>query len=359
VSLAYSTDGARTFQMYDGGRPLFSTHETGDSRDPHISWDAQHNRWVITVFWYNTDRPDSDTAGDEGAKFYTSTDLVHWVPATGVEGTSQEVLPWFRECPDLYQLPLDGNAANPKWVLQDGSGEYLVGSLDANSMFVPDPGATKQRMDQAPDKSWYASQTFNQNPTGDVVQMAWQMDNQGNATASGTQGGPSWKGDLSFPVKVELKTYPEGVRVVRNPIESGLATLRSATRTVGARDITTDPASDPLRGITADTYELDATFDVAGAAASTTFGFRLHQRADGSSDATVEYRMSDGTLNGMAMPPDGGKVHVHASSSTAGSWRSTATAARWSGPGMRISTPRPRARGCRSSRPGERSVSTV
>jgi fructan beta-fructosidase len=319
VSLAYSTDGAKTFRMYNNGAQLFTTDPT-TSRDAKVTYDPEHHRWVMVIYWEEKHVTTDETSSIEGPRFYTSSNLLNWVPANGTIASSQLTLPWFFECPDLYQLPVDGDAANKKWVLQDGSGEYLIGTLDANSMFVQDPGTTMQHMDFARQfsatdpnalASWYASQAFNQTPTGDIIQMGWQADNKGNATATGTSGGPSWWGDLSFPVKVGLTTFPEGVRVTRTPLESALQAIRTSTQTWTGVTVTSDPASDPLRSLSADTYELTATFDVSGSSASTAFGFRLHRKADGSSGATVEYRMSDQTLYGMPLAPDGShKVSV-------------------------------------------------
>ncbi|MER7243869.1 ricin-type beta-trefoil lectin domain protein [Kribbella sp. NPDC000426] len=275
VSIAYSTDGAKTFQMYNGGAKVIT--DPVESRDPKVQWDPDHNRWELVTFRAGT-----------GAAFYTSTNLLDWT-YRGAYAAS-----WFVECPDLYQLPLDGNVNAKKWVLQDASGEYVVGSLDANGLFVAD-SSTQQRMEWGvsgaafPPSTWYAPQTFNQLPNGRVVQLAWQP----------TNAGVTWTGNASFPVELALKTYPEGIRITRNPV-SEISMIRTSTQTWGARTI--DPATDPLSGISADTYELTAQFDLTGVTASE-FGFRLHARSDGSSDRTVAYSVGAQTLYGASMPP--------------------------------------------------------
>lgn len=284
VSIAYSTDGARTFQMYNGGAKVI-TNAT-ESRDPKVQWDPVGNRWVMVVWQAGT-----------GAVFYTSTNLLAWT----FRGTY--AAGWLVECPDLYQLPVDGNAGTPKWVLQDASGEYVIGSLNASGVFVSD-WATPQRMEWGisgaafPPSTWYAPLTFNQLPGGRVVQMGWQPSN----------AGVTWTGNASFPVQLGLTTYPEGIRLTRNPIAE-IAAIRTSTQTWGSRAITTDPASDPFTGIAADTYEISAVFDLTGATA-TEFGFRLHARADGSSDRTVAYTTATQSLYGMSAPPVGGQVSI-------------------------------------------------
>jgi fructan beta-fructosidase len=284
VSIAYSTDGARTFQMYNGGAKVI-TNAT-ESRDPKVQWDPVGNRWVMVTWQAGT-----------GAVFYTSTNLLAWT----FRGTY--AAGWLVECPDLYQLPVDGNTSTPKWVLQDASGEYVIGSLNSSGVFISD-WANPQRMEWgisgaafAP-STWYAPLTFNQLPGGRVVQMGWQPSN----------AGVTWTGNASFPVELGLTTYPEGIRLTRNPVAE-ISAIRGATQAWGPRSITTNPASDPFTGISADTYEISAVFDVTGATA-TEFGFRLHARADGSSDRTVAYTTATQSLYGMSVPPVGGQVSV-------------------------------------------------
>ncbi|WP_223691036.1 ricin-type beta-trefoil lectin domain protein [Leifsonia poae] len=284
VSIAYSTDGAKTFRMYNGGTKVVTN--TIESRDPKVQWDPTNNRWEMITFQAGT-----------GAVFYTSTDLLDWT----YRGTF--AAGWFVECPDLYRLPVDGVTGDQKWVLQDAGGEYVIGSLDPAGVFVSE-WTDPQRMEWgisggafAPN-TWYASQTFNQLPADRVVQIGWQPSNSG----------VTWTGNASFPVELALKTYPEGIRLTRNPVNE-ISSIRSSTQSWGPRTITASPSSDPLAGVSADTYEIEAVFDMTNASASE-FGFRLHARPDGSSDRTVAYSLSEQTLYGRSMPPISNRVTI-------------------------------------------------
>ena len=281
VSIAYSTDGAQTFKNYNNGAKVITTPY--ESRDPKVQWDPGHNRWELVLYANN---------GGNGANFYTSSNLLTWTYAGRFSA------PWFFECPDLYQLRVDGTGVT-KWVLQNASGDYVLGQLDINGMFVSDTGTSQQRMDMGTTNfggTWYAAQTFNQMPNGRAVQMAWQPGNHGQV----------WTGNASFPVDVALKTFPEGIRVTRNPVGE-ISGIRSGTQTWGTQ--TVSPSTDLYAGIAADTYEIQAEFDVTGSTASE-FGFQLHRRADASSDRTVPYVMGAQTLYGNAMPAIGGRVKV-------------------------------------------------
>ncbi|MEV4510126.1 glycoside hydrolase family 32 protein [Dactylosporangium sp. NPDC049525] len=282
VSIAYSTDGARTFQSYDRGRKVVTP--AGTSRDPKVLWDAARGRWVMVVW--------SDGGGN-GVNVYTSTNLLDWTYR------SRYAAGWLFECPDFFPLPVDGNTGNVRWVMTDASGEYVTGTFDG-ATFAPDWSAP-QRMDQgrnAFDGSFYAGLTFNNLPDGRTVQMAWQPGNHGS----------TWTGNASFPAQLRLITTPAGLRITRNPVAE-LASLRADTTTWSNRTITADPATDPFAGITADTYEIIAEFDTSTATAAQ-FGFQLHRRADGSYDRAVTYDRAAQTLYGAPLPPLNGRVKL-------------------------------------------------
>ncbi|MEH0981467.1 glycoside hydrolase family 32 protein [Micromonospora sp. CPCC 205556] len=280
VSMAYSTDGAKTFASYDNGRKLVTM--PGTSRDPKVLWHEPTQRWVM-VIW-------SD-AGGNGVNFYTSPDLITWT------FRSRYAASWLFECPDLFVLPLDGNNAAQRWVLTDAGGKYVVGSFDGATF--SSTWTTPQAMDHGRNNfngTFYAGLTFANMPDDRIVQMAWQPGNTGS----------TWTGNASIPVRLGLRTLPEGVRVTRNPVAE-VAALRTGTQTWTNRTVSTDPATNPLAGVTADTYELEAEFDVSAATAAR-FGFRLHTRADGSHDRAVTYDRATQTLDGKPLPAIDGRV---------------------------------------------------
>jgi fructan beta-fructosidase len=282
VIIHYSTDGGRSFQTYDGGRKVATP--AGTSRDPKVFWHAATSRWVMVVW--------SD-AGGNGVDIYNSPDLLHWT------WRSRYSAGWLFECPDVFSLPVDGNTANTRWVMTDASGEYVIGSFNGTT-FTPE-WTTPQRMDMGRnsfDGSFYAGLVFSNMPDGRIVQMAWMPGNAGSV----------WTGSASFPAELKLKTFPEGVRITRNPVAE-LQSLRTTSAAWTSRTITTDPATDPLAGTSADTYELLAEFDLTGATASR-FGFKLHARADGTADRLVTYDRATQTLYGAPLAPINGRVKV-------------------------------------------------
>jgi fructan beta-fructosidase len=279
VVVHYSLDGARTFQTYDRGREVVDTGDY-DSRDPKVFWHAPTQRWVMVLY--------SDE-GQTGANFYTSTDLLHW------QFRSRFTAGWMFECPDMYQLPVDGTA--PKWVLSAArDNSYVLGDFDGTTFTATSPVQREDFGGGSAESPFYASQTFTGDPAGRVVQTAWQGGNRGS----------TWTGNLSFPAQLGLRTFPDGVHLTRDPIAE-LASLRQDSYSLGAQ--TLGPGTNPLSQLRADTYELTAEFDLTGATASR-FGFRLHTRADGGFDREVAYDRTAQTLYGAPLTPVNNRVKV-------------------------------------------------
>jgi fructan beta-fructosidase len=279
VTVAYSTDGARTFQSYAGGRQVVVPG--GTSRDPKVFWDAARGRWAMVVF--------SDGGGN-GADFFTSPDLLDWTYRSRFRAD------WMFECPDFFPMSYGGSTV---WVLTCASGLYVVGDFDGSTFTTT--WTSPVRMDWGRNDAggtFYAGQTFNNMPDGRRVQMVWQPSNPGS----------TWTNNASFPAELALVPTPTGPRITRQPVAE-IARLRSGTVALADRSITPDPASDPFAGITADTYEIIATFDLTGATA-TRFGFQLHRRADGTYDRAVTYDRAAQTLDGAPLPPAGNQVGV-------------------------------------------------
>ena len=101
-SLAYSSDGLKTFHKYEGN-PIIDNPGLKDFRDPKIIWVDNLNQWVMTV-----------VAG-QCAQFYSSSDLKEWNYLSKFgEGFGCHDGVW--ECPDLFPL-ICADTGETKWVL--------------------------------------------------------------------------------------------------------------------------------------------------------------------------------------------------------------------------------------------------
>ena len=55
---------------------------------------------------------------------FSSKDLKHW------EKLSQVTIPGTSECPEFFEIALDGNKRDTRWIFYGGNGGYLVGKFD-------------------------------------------------------------------------------------------------------------------------------------------------------------------------------------------------------------------------------------
>jgi len=184
-SIAYSNDRGRTFTKYEGN-PIIKTIEWAN-RDPKVIWHEQSQQWVQVLY-----------IGGGNMDFFTSQDLKSW--------KFESRLKSFDECPELFELPVDGDKTNTKWVIYGGSGSYFVGSFDGKE-FKPE----SERIRYSYGNCFYASQLFNNISAEDgrKIQMAWGMV---------TMPDMPFNQMVLFPVTLSLRTTDDGIRMFANPV---------------------------------------------------------------------------------------------------------------------------------------------
>ena len=217
-NLAYSNDRGRTWTKYRGN-PVLNLN-LADFRDPHAFWSEQAKRWVMAVALPN----------DHKVLFYGSADLKAWERLSEFGPAGAAGGQW--ECPTMVQLPVDGDRRHTRWVLkvglnpgglQGGSGEqYFVGAFDGARFVNDNPPSTTLWTDFG--KDCYCALVFNGLPEAAAPVMIGWMSNWQYAAKAPTQ---PWRGQMTVPRRLALKTLPEGIRLVQQPVET-LTSLRGA-----------------------------------------------------------------------------------------------------------------------------------
>lgn len=181
--LHYSLDKGRTWTFYPKN-PFMTKPE----RDPKVFWYEPGGHWVMVMY------------GDGKYHILNSKNLLDW------QDTGHPIPNSF-ECPDMFELPIDGDAKNKKWVLIQGSGEYTLGSFDGKQFKEESPRLT---CDLGP--NFYATQSWHNMDTGDGrrVQAAWMRGSRFPNMPFSQQ--------VSFPCELTLRTTKDGLRVFRQPI---------------------------------------------------------------------------------------------------------------------------------------------
>jgi fructan beta-fructosidase len=226
--LAHSTDG-RAFTKF-ADNPVVKQFTPGN-RDPKVVWHAPTKRWVM-VLYVERDRKHT-------IEFLTSPDLKKWTPRSRIEG--------FFECPDLFELPLDGDSKKAKWVLTAASSEYVVGSFDGET-FKPE---TKKQPGHR-GRGFYAAQTFSDLPASDSrrVQIGWLQ---------APSPGMAFNQCMSVPLSLGLVTTKDGPRLTMNPVKE-LEKLHGKAHKAGPLTLKPD-ARNPLAEADVELLELVASLE--------------------------------------------------------------------------------------------------
>lgn len=245
--IAHSTDG-RNFTKYPGNPVLQQV--TGGNRDPKVLWHEPTRKWVMVLYVELPGRGHT-------VHFFTSPNLKDWSLASitdGIRGSN-----YLFECPDFFELPVDGDPANRRWVLLGANSEYAVGTFDG-TRFSPEHARLPGHRGQG----FYAPQTFSDIPSADGrrIQVGWfQTETRGM----------SFNQSMTIPLELRLTRTPEGPRMTFTPVRE-LAALRRGTRQFDDTRLAPGQAN-PLADIRAELIELEAAFE-PGDATEVTFLLR-------------------------------------------------------------------------------------
>ncbi len=232
-SVAYSTDRGRSWTKYDRNPVLGNIH--GSNRDPKVLWHAPTRNWVMILYL------------DERGKFglFGSSDLKHWTKLSDLP------LPDGHECPDLFELPVDGDPANTRWVAWEGDGRYLIGQFDGRE-FRTESGPHRSKFGA----NDYAAQTYSDIPAaeGRRIQISWM--------AGGQYPGMPFNQQMTVPRVLTLRSTPAGIRLHFEPIEE-LKTLRG--RQHSRRNLSLGATPHTLHDVQGSLFDIEATFELRNA----------------------------------------------------------------------------------------------
>lgn len=228
--IAYSNDNGRTFTKYEGNPVLTPFDGLKDFRDPKVFWYEKDKCWFMIV------------SADKETRFYKSKNLKKWdyVSAFG-KGLGQQ--PCQYECPDFFQLPVNGDEKNKKWVMTmninpgcwfGGSAtEYFVGDFDGKNFTCPDANEVKW-LDWG--KDHYATVTFS-NTGSRVLAITWMSNWQYANLTPFKQN----RGANGLPR--ELKLYEKnGKYYISEDVAPEALALRKSTNELGSQTVEGDKA---------------------------------------------------------------------------------------------------------------------
>ena len=276
--IASSTDG-RNFTKYPGNPVLKQI--TGGNRDPKVMWHEPTQKWVMVLYveWQKK----------HTVHFFTSPNLREWTLASVTEGDAPGK-PYLYECPDFFELRVDGDPATKKWVLFGADSQYAIGTFDG-TRFTPE----HSRLPGHRGRGFYAAQTFSDIPAKDGrrILIGWFQTE--------TKGMP-FNQSMTVPLELKLLATTNGPRLAYTPVRE-LEALRATSHRLEATTLAPGDAN-PLAGVRAELVELRAEFAPVGAS-EVTFTVR---------GATISYdaKTQELTVNGHRAPAPlrGGKQRL-------------------------------------------------
>ena len=202
--MAYSLDNGRTYTKYEGNPVVTPFDGLENFRDPKVFWYAPENKWVMIV------------SADKNMRFYESKDLKKW-NYMSEWGAGFGPQPNQFECPDFFEMAVDGNAQHKKWVMivninpgfaYGGSGTmYFVGQFDGHKFTCDTAPNDVKWLDWG--KDHYAAVTYSNTP-GRIIAMPW-MSNWQYANLTPTQ---QFRSQNALPRELKLYTADNGELLV-------------------------------------------------------------------------------------------------------------------------------------------------
>ena len=161
-SMAYSTDGGRTFIKYEKNPVV--TFNAPDFRDPKVFWYDGTNRWIMML-----------AVGQE-MQIWSSANLKDWQKESSF-GSEYGNHGGVWECPDLLKI-------EDKWVLicninpggpfGGSATQYFVGDFDGHKFTCESMPKVTKWLDYG--KDHYATVSFSNAPDGRTVVLAWMSN---------------------------------------------------------------------------------------------------------------------------------------------------------------------------------------
>ncbi|GAB3327106.1 glycoside hydrolase family 32 protein [Larkinella ripae] len=260
--LAYSLDKGRTWTKYTRN-PLIDSKakwNSKDTRDPRVFWYRPGQHWVMVL----NER--------DGHSIYTSKNAKEWRYESHVTG--------FWECPDLFELPVDGDKNRTKWVMYGASTTYMIGSFDGKT-FKPESGKHAYTTG-----SIYAAQTFTNLPESDPrrIQIGWGRI---------PQPGMPFNHQMLLPTELRLRTTKQGLRLSSVPVKE---TEKLFERTGQWASLRAADANEQLKSLQSmDRFRIRTTLKLSHA---TSAGLSL------AGQRILDYDLNSNLVNGVFYSPE-------------------------------------------------------
>jgi sucrose-6-phosphate hydrolase SacC (GH32 family) len=275
--IAYSTDKGRTWTKYSGNPVL--KHIIGRNRDPKVVWYEPDKKWVMALYL-------------EGNNFglFTSDDLKSWTQIQEI------IIEEGAECPDFFEIPLDGDTKKMKWVLTAANGRFLMGSFNGKQ-FTPETESYPSEWG----KNYYAVQSYSDIQDGRRIQVGWMAGSEFKGMAFNQQ--------FAIPRELTLKTTREGIRLYGVPVRE-IENIHGEKQSWN--NVTVKHEDNPLSELHGELYHIISEFMISENS-EVEFGFNLRGfeiKYNTQNNMLTAHRPTDNAVSEIKLLPENGKIRL-------------------------------------------------
>lgn len=238
--MAYSLDRGRTWAKF-AGNPVVD-FIADSNRDPKVFWHKQTKRWIMVLY-----------VRRDAFSIFSSQNLKEW------KFESEAAFPTAHECPELFELPVDNNPQDTRWILWSASGNHLIGRFDGHTF-----SAESEVLRSEWGRNCYAGQTWNNVPDARRIFIGW-MNSDGSAYRD-----MPFNQQMTVPREFRLKTTEDGLRLFAWPVKE-LEQLRREKLVV--HDFQLDEGQPPREFSVGELLDIEMTVK-PGEAKAITLGIR-------------------------------------------------------------------------------------
>lgn len=254
-----------TFTEYEGNPVV-----THGGRDPKIIWYEPGKHWVMAVYDH------TDELGNSIA-IYNSEDMKNWELKNKVPG--------YYECAEIFELPVDGDKNDIRWIIFAADAKYAIGKFDGQTFKSEHEG--KHHVHYG---NYYASQTFSNAPNGRRIQIGW---------AQIAMPGMPFNQTFSFPHELTLRTTDDGIRMFAEPVKD-IEKIYKKKHSAKKKELT---EAKPVKvDVSGDIFDVTVTFKLGDAKV---LGLDIGGNR-------IEYNVEEGRLQDAPLKPVDGKITVRA-----------------------------------------------
>lgn len=247
--MAYSKDNGYTYTKYEKNPILTPFDGIKDFRDPKVFWYNPEKKWIMIV------------SADKEMRFYASYNLKDWTYLSAW-GEGYGVQPRQFECPDMVQLPVNGNKDYMKWVMivnvnpgcyfGGSATQYFVGNFDGTKFVCDSPKETVKWLDWG--KDHYATVCFS-NTCDRVIAIPW-MSNWQYANIVPTK---QFRSANALPRELGLYEQDGEFYVSITPVKE-VRDIRKEVREISTFMVDTEYHVDTLLNENSGAYEIEMQF---------------------------------------------------------------------------------------------------